>query len=392
MDSPIESNIWKYYVFLICQFIFIAAPIIVLFFQDNGLTLYEIMILEAIFAISIVVLEVPTGYFADIYGRKLSMIMGAFVGTMSMILLGVGTGFAVFLIAEIMGAAAKSLVSGADSAFLYDSLKNMKREKEYKKIKGNALFLLMMSFAVANIIGGYLGSIDLRMAVLASVPFNIVAIVIAYFMKEPKVKKKIFKRGHMHEIIKAGKFAFMKSRIRWLMLLTGIIQCFLIVIFWFYQPLLDYMGIGIVWFGFIYAGMNIVSAISSKLSHNVEKMLGEKRSLIGIMVAMALGLFMMASVDSLLIVFLSFVIVQAVRGFQQPVIDHYLNKMIPSDRRATILSIGQMSGRIMFAVFSPFIGWYADVFTFQQALLLSAGTVTISFAILMFFMYRDKVL
>ena len=61
----------------------IIMPIIVLFFQDNGLNLQEIMILQACYSLSVGLMEIPSGYAADVLGRRKTLILGcilAFIG------------------------------------------------------------------------------------------------------------------------------------------------------------------------------------------------------------------------------------------------------------------------------------------------------------------------
>jgi len=73
--KELKLNIKKYYRFEISSMILFATPIIVLFWQDNGLSMMQIMILQSIYAILVTVLEIPTGYIADIYGRRKSLII-----------------------------------------------------------------------------------------------------------------------------------------------------------------------------------------------------------------------------------------------------------------------------------------------------------------------------
>ncbi len=53
----------------------ITMPIIVLFFQEHGLSLTEIMILQAGYSISVAVFEIPSGYISDVFGRKKTIIL-----------------------------------------------------------------------------------------------------------------------------------------------------------------------------------------------------------------------------------------------------------------------------------------------------------------------------
>ena len=53
----------------------VAMPIIVLFFQENGLTLMEVMILQSVYSFTVAITEIPSGYLADYFGRKNSLII-----------------------------------------------------------------------------------------------------------------------------------------------------------------------------------------------------------------------------------------------------------------------------------------------------------------------------
>src|SRR3989344_6835397 len=136
----IKSNIWKMYLYTFFISLSFFTPVIVLFWQDNGLSLTKIMLLQSIFSIAVVVLEIPTGYFADVFTRKRALVIASFSVFFSMLVYGFSSNFYQFLIAEILWAVGMSFISGTDSAFIYDTLKDIKREKEYKKIQGNVFY------------------------------------------------------------------------------------------------------------------------------------------------------------------------------------------------------------------------------------------------------------
>lgn len=60
----------------------VVMPIIAIYWQDQGLTIQDIFLLQVIFSVAIVVLEVPSGYFADVFGRKSSLVLGVLTGTL----------------------------------------------------------------------------------------------------------------------------------------------------------------------------------------------------------------------------------------------------------------------------------------------------------------------
>ena len=58
----------------------LIMPIVVLFYNAHGLSMHEVFILQAIYSVSIVAWEIPSGYVADVIGRRKSMIIGAVLG------------------------------------------------------------------------------------------------------------------------------------------------------------------------------------------------------------------------------------------------------------------------------------------------------------------------
>ena len=111
-------------------------PIVVLFYQDNGLSMSQIFILQAIYSISIVALEIPSGYFADALGRKNTIVAGAILGFLGFLIYSFSIGFIGFVLAQIVLGFGQSMISGADSAILYDSLVDSKKENDYLKHEG----------------------------------------------------------------------------------------------------------------------------------------------------------------------------------------------------------------------------------------------------------------
>jgi hypothetical protein len=68
---------------------------------------------------------------------------------------------------------------------------------------------------------------------------------------------------------------------------------------------------------------------------------------------------------------------QFVRGFRNVVITDYINQLVTSNMRATILSVESFIGKLLYAIIIPFIGWVADVYTLQQSFMILAITTLI---------------
>ena len=111
-------------------------PIVVPFYESNGLSMKDIMVLQGVYSVAIVILEVPSGYLADVIGRRKTLILGAVFGTFGFATYSFSYGFVGFLVAEIILGIGQSCISGADSAMLYDSLLEKGMEKKYTRYEG----------------------------------------------------------------------------------------------------------------------------------------------------------------------------------------------------------------------------------------------------------------
>lgn len=128
-----SKNVLKYYFFQAFRGICFFLAIMVLFRQDNGLSMAEIMLLQSIYAISIVVFEVPTWYFADMISRKKSLILWAIVWFLWLLAYSLANWFWTFAIAEILLGMSACFTSGADEAWLYDELVAERKEEDLKR-------------------------------------------------------------------------------------------------------------------------------------------------------------------------------------------------------------------------------------------------------------------
>ncbi|MGB6301995.1 MAG: MFS transporter, partial [Rivularia sp. (in: cyanobacteria)] len=75
----IKSNIWKLYILKGLEFAWFPIPVIIIFYENNGLSFEQSLFLKTILSLSIFIFEIPSGYFADIFGRKACLVLGGFV-------------------------------------------------------------------------------------------------------------------------------------------------------------------------------------------------------------------------------------------------------------------------------------------------------------------------
>ena len=166
-------------------------PIIVLFYEENGLGLKDIFLLKSVYSIVLVSLDMPTGYLADAWGRKNCLITGCIVAFEGYICYSLSSTFYAFSIAEILLGIGQSLVSGADSALLYDTMLHYDRENEYLKYEGKVTMIGNFSEAFAGIFGGLLATFSLRLPFYCQILIAFIGIPAALTYRNSMSKPKL---------------------------------------------------------------------------------------------------------------------------------------------------------------------------------------------------------
>lgn len=156
----------------------------VLYFSEH-LLLREILLLESIYYISVVILEVPSGYFSDVIGRKPTLLMSAAFLLASALCFFFGSSFGVFVAGQICFAGWMAFQSGTNTVFHFESLKSIGRESEYGDREARIAKIGFYAGGIAALIGGCLGYWDLRWAYAITVLAAIVGVVSALQFEEP---------------------------------------------------------------------------------------------------------------------------------------------------------------------------------------------------------------
>ncbi len=385
-----HPNIWKLFVIKGALWFMIIMPIIVLFFQDNGLSLQSIMILQASYSLSVGLMEIPSGYAADILGRRKTLILGCILAFLGFSLFSISYNFWWFLAAEVLLGLGNSFISGADTALMYDSLLEVEAEDKFLKYEGRSISIGNFSEAAAGILGGFLAAISFRYPAYAQVIVAFLAIPFAISLKEPSTHKNRLK-STWKSIFKVVHFSLIEHKhLRTHIIYSSVIGVSTLMMAWLAQPFLKDIGINMKNYGLVWALLNIIVGIFAFRAHYIEKRFTELTSLyligfITVSTYFFIGTHM--SYLSLLILFLFY----ANRGYATPLLRKYINRYAESNVRATVMSVRSFIIRISFAIIAPFVGWIADNHNLNSAFFTMGiiGSSVIAYCLLWF--YKNQI-
>jgi MFS family permease len=163
-------------------------PVFTILFLDYGLTIEQFALLNTVWALVIVLAEVPSGALADILGRKYLLVGTAVIMTAEMCLLAfvpLGNAtliFAVFLVNRVLSGLAEAMASGADEAIAYDSLLAEGKAEDWPRV----LSLQMVLRSIAAVVTMTAGALIYDPAVVNS--------VLAWFGSEQTVDQQVTMR------------------------------------------------------------------------------------------------------------------------------------------------------------------------------------------------------
>lgn len=368
-------------VFFNCRFYY---PIYLVMFLDFGLTISEFATLNLIWAIAIILLEVPSGALADHIGRKRLVILSAIlmIGEISILIftpVGSPIVFWMFVINRILSGAAEAAASGADEALAYDSIPINNREAVWKKTIKRVMIMMSVGFVVSSIIGALVYSPDFINSLLSTLNFETefskkhtvkfplylnlgTALIVFFIACKFEEDHKISMGGNMTAIkesfagtLRAGRW-ILKSPAASCLILIGLFYDSIIRVF--YTILSNIYRILLIpeWcWGLVGA---IASIIGIGVAIICEKMATKLSPGINFGVVTILT-FLGCIAVSLAVpgwgVILLLPMFSAMR-FLQYFLSHYLNKVTPSEQRATVLSFKGLSMNLAFGLLTQMFG------------------------------------
>ena len=321
-------------------------------FLQSELSAAQAILFYAIYDVTTTLLEVPSGYFSDRWGRRRTLIGSACAGFLSCALFALGEGFWVFALAQFALGAHIALASGTDSSVLYESLAEEGRADEIEGAEIRAWRYSFLALAVSAVFGGLMALYGLRLPFAASAVAFGALVMIAIRFSEPERTGGV--RGEA-ERFEALRRALFHPVLAWLLVLSVLIYGFGHLPFVFGQPFIlevlggsGFISEAAVVSGVVTTLMMLVSVAASWLAPGARRWLGLKSLLLlafCIQVLLVAGLAMFGNVPAVLLLLLR----KVPDSLAQPFIAAQIQPILEDEMRATYISLRNLVARLFFA-------------------------------------------
>lgn len=385
--KSVDKDIIKFNIYMFLKQTLFIFPIIVLFYQSNGLSMTQVMIIQSFFALSTFLLEIPTGALGDLLGYKFTLVLGTFSFSVGMVIYALSSTFIMFLFSELFCAISVALISGSDVAFIHQILENKNKTHLFKRILANSKFYMFLGATIAFLLGGYIAdhlSYRINFLFTAITYITITLIFITY----PNIKQKEENSKNYINIIKDSVMIVKSNKqLLWLFIFYSIINSFSLAFFWMYQPYMKQIGVPIYVFGYVYAVVNILAAISMKFAYKLERY-GFIKEIVILSLLVIIPAILIGLINSIYMIFF-LIFFRIYYGLSKVLFSDIILQKSENKNKATVLSIFSLGHKISYFFILPIAGRMID-FTSTIDTYLYLGLLLLTFVTIMILINQRK--
>lgn len=385
-----RRNLSALYLYTALARLSFSGAVWVIYLQHRGVSLGVIGLLEAWFHICALTSDIPAGVFADRFGRKNSLLASSLFGMLSAVTFLLGNSVWLFAIGFLFSALSYSFSGGADASIAYESAVLSGQEANYRTIAGRLYAAMLIGTSVGTLAGGALASVAWPLVYAGDGIAKLLSMPAVSMIVEPLSQSENEKQIRLSALVivrEALTFIRSNSGFLRLLLFSTVLSGFTSLFGYYGQPMLQSAGWPIWAIGILSMVRDGGSTLASLAVGRLSQRLGDVKVLLisaGIVVG---GLIMFAWGETQrgvagTVIASGFVMTGVAVSFADPIFSHYLNNIVPSDSRATLLSASSTSFSLFMIIFFPIFGFTAEYFSLSVATLFAViiGVACISIA------------
>ncbi len=372
-------------------------PFLILFFREMGLSFLQIGTLISVREVATNFLELPTGIIADLYGRRLSMVLSMVSYLSSFMVFYFFPSFYVYMIAMIAFAFGEAFRTGTHKAMILEYLRINEMTDMKVHYYGATRAASQLGSAINALIAAFLVfySGSYKIVFLASVlPYAANLINLMFYPKELDGE---LRSGEKRETIKAFLGIFRNGDALKGVLNSSLYDAFFKVVKEYLQPILEALALGLpimiafsaeqrtsVIVGVVYFVIYIATSYASKNAGKLSGKFGtEARALnytyiFGAVLIIFSGIFQIFALQVLAVLIFFFLFI--LENFRRPINISYISDNIDHKTMASGLSVESQLKTLLMAIFAPLIGFMADKLGVGSAITIAGAAMLCLFA------------
>lgn len=372
-----------------CIFIY---TILVIFFQQYGLSFAQILLVFALEGLVTFVFEIPSGILADAWGKKKTVLAGMLLGIAGLASYIIHPSFAFFIVAEVLLAIGNACESGAHTAIIYSKFEEYNIQDEYRSYVTKKSRLMPIAASITVLCASALFYLNSYLPFYLSIFFMLLSFALLCLVDDDQ-KVKAQKRTGSVDVAKWNVTVFVRASFLPLvknkqLLTLSLCSGFLITMYantaYLSQVYLLDLGLPLPVMGIFFFVLSLMSSLSASYSEKLFKTFNMDRFLI-LFLLMCVSTAML-NFQLLLLVIPLYLVFAFINGVISQTIDSEIPAMTDEGNRATVLSVVSFIQGFFALIFEPLLGLLID-HTGISTMYLILGLTT-SFIVLLALLYR----
>jgi MFS family permease len=360
-------------VFRLYQFfngIIFTGPIWAVFLLSRGLSLTQFGIVEASLHVGMLIAQVPTGALADALGRRRLLVAAGFFTAVAELGYVYAPGFALICLAGAVHGVAFALRTGADEAYLFDSLAHDDAQAQFPRMLGGLWAVFQFAGAISFMVGGLIATYSPPLAFWLTASCALVASAIATRLPDDARGEA---RHGVHTAVR-GLQALRRSPRLGTLTLAWSLYWAAVTSWWFYAaPLFQERGASDALLGVVLGGALLAGAGFSWLGGRIGERVPLTVSVAVASLAAAAGLAVGAVLPGLAAPVVVLVVIAGAPELVYVTLSTYLQHNTRSEYRATSMSIAEGCFSIQMLWLFPLVGYSVQHAGYGTGFALCAG-------------------
>lgn len=268
-QNKLTSNIWKYNLYKVFTKR-VYLPLITIYLTSQaGVSLAQIGLIVSVSSLAQLLLEIPTGYLADRWGHKRTVLLGGFLITCSVLAyLGLPNIWGA-LLAGVLFFGGGSFASGAMQTFMYDTLRALGKAHEYARVMGRGQSYGLLGNVVLIALVPLTYSINPQLPFLIGFICHLAGFMLAWSLVVPMKEVSQSESKNKPSLRSIAKQLPLVDLLV-LFMLVGVVSGLTHAAPEFRELVLQSLGVPVIWFGAILALGSLLAAAAGRIIHRLE--------------------------------------------------------------------------------------------------------------------------
>lgn len=388
MEQKLQSNIWKYAIFLITNKRIFVAILGAYYLTIPGVTPKGMGLILLLGSLAGFIFEIPSGYVSDKIGHKAALVLSRILALISTLLFLLANNIVFLILASIFLSVSHAFHSGTGSAFIHETLRGLRRENDYAQVMGKVGAIGFAVPIVLTVITPFLVSVSFKTPFLIALIIDLIGVLVALSLTTPAISQEEIDeirltnfRQVMGEGYRLNFFAFA--------IFSGVMSGILFSLGIFRAAYQLFLEVPVIWYGVFFGVGRVFASIMLAYSGKLK----EKTSIFSFyrfeLILFLLLILSLGFVANRQLVVLIFIVINAFQWGLSRIDNSYLIDLIKTSKfKATLLSTRSQIDLIVAAFASFSLGLMIDKWSYSTSFLFIG--IALAVILLPLYLYITK--